>query len=39
MAMMPSVKPGLSCAKQGSSSISFGMTLVMAPFGGEPKAM
>src|SRR6202166_4374597 len=29
-AMMPSAKPGLSCAKQGSSSISFGMTLVMA---------
>src|ERR1700685_4619641 len=33
-AMMPSAKPGLSCAKQDSpipySSISFGMTLVMA---------
>jgi len=28
--MMPSAKSGLSCAKQGSSSISFGMTLVMA---------
>jgi hypothetical protein len=32
--MMPSAKPGLSCAKQDSpipySSISFGMTLVMA---------
>jgi hypothetical protein len=32
--MIPSAEPGLSCAKQGrplqSSSISFGMTLVMA---------